>query len=284
MSGDDRGIRTVGFLGLDDDLGLPMATALAEAGYELHVWARGEESLEPLRGTHHVEHVSAADLGAACDLVGLCVADDDAVLHLASDGLLTAMRAGSVLVNHGTGLPRNADRLGRTASEHRVDVLDAPVSGGRPAAEKRRLTTYVGGSEELVARCTPVFRAFSAHVVHAGGPGTGQMIKLLNNALLFANQAANADVVELAVRVGLDPVTLVEGVRLGSGSSAALELLGTVFTPDTIDRAVELSVLDMRMFDDAMRDAGVSARQVSDRGMSGVRRLPDLVRRLDSSR
>ncbi len=108
-----------------------------------------------------------------CDVVGLCVSTDDDVLRLASEELLQVMRRGAVIVNHGTGLPRNAVRLSELAAEHGVDALDAPVSGGRPAAAARTLTTLVGGPDDVVARCTPLFEAFAAHVVRSGDTGPG---------------------------------------------------------------------------------------------------------------
>ena len=72
----------VGWIGLGDQ-GLPMAVAIAEAGYSLHVWARRPASLDALAGAPHVRHGDAKDLAAACDIVGLCVSTDDDVLQIA---------------------------------------------------------------------------------------------------------------------------------------------------------------------------------------------------------
>lgn len=124
----------VGFIGLGDQ-GLPMATAIADAGYPLHVWARRPGSLDALGNVAHVRHDDIKDLAAACDIVALCVSTDDDVLRIVTGGLLDGMRSGSVVVNHGTGTPRNAVRLTETCARAGVDVLDAPVSGGRPAAQ-----------------------------------------------------------------------------------------------------------------------------------------------------
>ena len=147
-------IRRVGFIGLGDQ-GLPMATAIAEAGYELNVWARRQQSVDALGDTPLAQHDTIADLAKVCDVVELCVSKDDDVLRIAGDELLAAMRPGTVLVNHGTGLPRHAHRLSEMAGAHEVAVHDAPVSGGRPAAERRQLTTLVGGPHEVVDRCRP---------------------------------------------------------------------------------------------------------------------------------
>ena len=123
----------VGWIGLGDQ-GLPMGVAIAEAGYSLHVWARRPASLDALAGTSHVRHGDAKDLAAACDIVGLCVSTDDDVLQIVTGGLLDGARPGSVVVNHGTGTPGNAVRLTEACAPFGIDVLDASVSGGRPAA------------------------------------------------------------------------------------------------------------------------------------------------------
>src|SRR3984885_16071242 len=95
---------TVGFIGLGDQ-GAPIARAIAEAGFELHAWARKDRSLDALDGVRYVAHESPAELGAVSDIVGLCLNVDDNVREIMTrGGLLAALKPGSVLVNHGTGL------------------------------------------------------------------------------------------------------------------------------------------------------------------------------------
>jgi 3-hydroxyisobutyrate dehydrogenase-like beta-hydroxyacid dehydrogenase len=269
----------IGFIGLGDQ-GLPMATAIAEAGYELHVWARQPASMDGLGAAPHVPHDTLAGLGAACDQVALCVSTDAVVLGLAAE-LIPALRPGAVLVNHGTGTPQNAARLAELGAAGGVDVLDAPVSGGRPAALERRLTVFTGGPEAAAWRAEPVFRSFAGHVVHLGGTGSGQLAKLFNNALLMMNQAAIADIVDLAEPAGMDIGPLVEALKLGSATSAALTLLNTMVTPDTVDHLSKVEALDMELFDQAMRAAGADAAEATARGLSGARRLTGLIARLN---
>lgn len=274
----------VGFIGLGDQ-GLPMATAIAEAGYPLHVWARRPESLEALGDAAYIGHDTTEDLGAACDVVALCVDSDDANMQIVTGGLLDGLRPGSVVVNHGTGTPQGAVRLTEVCGRAGVDVLDAPVSGGRPAAERRALTTLVGGPEPVAGRCRPVLDSFSARVVYLGGTGSGQTAKLFNNALLIMNQANIADIVELAGRFGMvDPVKLVEALKLGSAASAALSLLNTMVTPDTVGHLSEVEAEDMRIFETAMNDGGVDAGPTTARGLAGANGLPELIGRLNPQR
>jgi 3-hydroxyisobutyrate dehydrogenase-like beta-hydroxyacid dehydrogenase len=273
----------IGFIGLGDQ-GLPMATAIAEAGYSLHVWARHPGSLDALGDAAYVRHDDTKDLAASCDVVGLCVSTDDDVMQVVTGRLLGGLRPGSVVVNHGTGTPRNAVRLTQACARAGVDVLDAPVSGGRPAAQARTLTTMVGGPQPVAERCEPVFRSFSRHVVYLGGTGSGQTAKLFNNALLMMNQASIAEIIELAAGLGMDPATLAEVLKLGSGSSSALTLLNTMVTPANVEHLARVQVLDMELFDTAMTESGLSANSVTARGLAGANGLSALLRRLNSGK
>lgn len=273
----------IGFIGLGDQ-GLPMAIAIAEAGLDLHVWARRAASLDPLGDSPHVAHESVADLAAASDVVAICVGTDDDVLSLVRTGLVASMRPGSIIVNHGTGTPKNAQLIASIAAENGILVLDAPVSGGRQGAEARTLTALVGGPGEAFKRALPVFRSFSEHVIHLGEHGAGQLAKLFNNTLLMLNQANLADVLALGEASDLDPIRLAEVLRLGSGSSTALELLPLRSPTSLNEMAAHLSgveLLDMDIFADAMTDLGVDASETTERAKAGANSLPAVVHTLN---
>ncbi|MBL0885937.1 NAD(P)-dependent oxidoreductase [Myceligenerans indicum] len=266
----------VGWIGLGDQ-GAPMARAIAEAGYELHVWARRPSSLEELRGVPFTVHDTPAALGAACEIVGLCLNVDDNVREVLTDGgLLGALRAGAVLVNHGTGLPAFARELAALAEPHEVAVLDAPVSGGRAGAVAKQLTTIVGGDRAALTRCTPVFESFSAKISHMGGAGAGQMAKLLNNALLMANQESLREIVRVASDLGIEVAPLMDLLRSGTGSSRALESLGHAITPGNAEHLREMQLVDMEIFADAVAELGESVRPFTERAVDGARALPEL--------
>ena len=98
----------VGFIGLGDQ-DTPIAQAITDGGYPLHAWARRPESLQALDGFPHTAHATVAELAAASDVIALCLREDsDNVQVAVAGGLLEHMRRGTVLVNHGTGLPQAA--------------------------------------------------------------------------------------------------------------------------------------------------------------------------------
>jgi 3-hydroxyisobutyrate dehydrogenase-like beta-hydroxyacid dehydrogenase len=101
-------------------------------------------------------------------------------------------------------------------------VVDAPVSGGQPAAAAGRLLVMVGGEGEAVERCRPVFASYGDPVVHLGPLGAGQVTKLLNNTLFTAHLAVAASLLELGGDLNVDTARLAQVLGHGSAASFAL--------------------------------------------------------------
>jgi 3-hydroxyisobutyrate dehydrogenase-like beta-hydroxyacid dehydrogenase len=269
----------IGFIGLGDQ-GAPMATAIAEAGFPLHVWARRQASVAAVADVAHTAHATVAELGAAVDVVAFCVSDDQDVLGLLSGGLLEAMSAGSIVVNHGTGVPSAAVRMAELCAAHSIGFLDAPVSGARAGAVSRTLTTMIGGPTDLATRCVPVFDSFSAHVHHLGGVGSGQLAKLFNNTLMMMNQANIEEVLSVATSLELDLPALVAVLKNGSAGSFALSALGEAITAENVEHLRQVELLDMDLFAAAMTERLANADQVTARAVAGAQGLVELMRSL----
>ncbi|WP_262028051.1 NAD(P)-dependent oxidoreductase [Microvirga sp. Mcv34] len=274
----------IGFIGLGDQGG-PMARAIGESGLKLHVWARRTRSLEAVAGVPHTVHASIKALAEACDIIGLCLRDDrDLWDILDRQGLLKALEPGTIVINHGTGDPDENRRIASYLDEVHVTFLDAPVSGGRPGAVARALTTFVGGDAAAFEQCQPVFGTFSTQAVHMGRSGSGQVAKLLNNALTMTNLKNAVDVFGFADKLGLNISSLFDAVSASSGSSAVLRALGTAITPGIAPHLQELMRKDIEHFADAMSSRGLDASEVVERGLGGANGLLDLVQRVTASR
>jgi 3-hydroxyisobutyrate dehydrogenase len=219
----------VGFIGLGSQGG-PMARRIVEGGYPTTLWARRAATLEPFADTAAKVAGTPAELAAVSDLICLCVVGDADVDQITggTHGVLAAMKPGSVLAVHSTVHPDTCRRLAEDAEPRGVSVIDAPVSGGGPAAEQGRLLVMVGGHADAVARCRPVFETYADPVVHLGALGSGQTTKLLNNLLFTAHLATAATTLSLAGALGVDPDRLSEVVSRSSGNSFALNALGGV--------------------------------------------------------
>ena len=216
----------IGFIGLGSQGG-PMARRIIEAGYPTTLWARRPETLEPFADTAAKVAESPAELGAVSDLVCLCVVGDIDIDEITggAHGLLAGLKPGSVIAVHSTVHPETCKELANKAGAQGISVIDAPVSGGGPAAADGRLLVMVGGDADVVERCRPVFETYADPVVHLGELGSGQTTKLLNNLLVTANLATAATALSLAQALGVSPDRLTEVVSRSSGNSFALNVL-----------------------------------------------------------
>ncbi|GAB2658886.1 NAD(P)-dependent oxidoreductase [Nocardia goodfellowii] len=213
----------VGFIGLGIQGG-PMARRIAEAGHPTTLWARRPAALEPFRDSGAAFAGSPAELAAASDLVCLCVVSDADVREILTrpDGVLAGLRPGGVIAVHSTVHPDTCIELAETARAQGISLLDAPVSGGGPAAAAGALLVMVGGNEAVLRRCRRVFDSYARLVVHLGDVGAGQVTKIINNLLFTANLATAVSTLRLGESLGLEPNRLGELISQGTANSFAL--------------------------------------------------------------
>jgi 3-hydroxyisobutyrate dehydrogenase len=228
----------VGFIGLGSQ-GAPMARRIVHSGYETTLWARRPEARVPFADTAAKFAESAAELGAASDLVCICVGSDADVLDVVTgeDGVLAGMKPGGIIAVHSTVHPDTCRELGETAATRGISVVDAPVSGGGIAATEGRLLVMVGGSDEDFERVRPVFSMYANPVVHLGPLGSGQITKLLNNLLFTANLATAANTLALGQSLGVDPNRLGDVISHGTANSFALSRI--VSAGGTLERIAQ---------------------------------------------
>jgi 3-hydroxyisobutyrate dehydrogenase-like beta-hydroxyacid dehydrogenase len=225
----------VGFIGLGSQ-GAPMARRIIEAGIPTTLWARRAASLEPFAGTPASVAASPAALAAASDLVCVCVAADTDVTDVVAgpQGILSGLRDGGVVAVHSTVHPQTCRSLAAQAKATGATVVDAPVSGGGPAAAEGRLLVMVGGDPAAVEFCRPVFATYADPIVYLGPVGAGQLTKLLNNVLFTANLATVASTLALGGALGVDPGRLAEVISHGTANSFALSRIADA--GGTLDR------------------------------------------------
>jgi 3-hydroxyisobutyrate dehydrogenase-like beta-hydroxyacid dehydrogenase len=210
-------------------------------------------------------------LAVMVDVLCLCLRDDEDIWNLIRQHrLIEALRSGSIVVNHGTGDPTENEHIGAFLAESGIKYLDAPVSGGRPGAVARTLTTLVGGDANDVARCLGVFETFSRKVAHMGTWGAGSLTKLLNNAMTMTNLKNAVDVFGLAKNLGIDIRRLYDVITVSSGSSAVLQSVGSQINSKAAVHIQGLMRKDIEHFADAMCARGLDPSAVRDRGLGGA--------------
>jgi 3-hydroxyisobutyrate dehydrogenase-like beta-hydroxyacid dehydrogenase len=220
---EETNVMRVGFIGLGSQ-GAPMARRIVEGGYELTLWARRPESLAPFSDTAAKVAESPAELAAVSDLVCLCVVGDDDVRQVlgGDSGVLAGLAPGGVIAIHSTVHPDTCREIAELCGAKGVSVIDAPVSGGGPAAADGTLLVMVGGDEGVVARCRPVFETYADSVIHLGPLGAGQVTKILNNLLFSANLGSAISTLELGESLGVPRDRLCEVLARGSATSKAV--------------------------------------------------------------
>jgi 3-hydroxyisobutyrate dehydrogenase len=240
---------TVGFVGIGD-MGSAIVERILGAGFAMSLWARRQSSLEPFRESTAALAASPAKVAASSELVGVCVTCDSDVEEVLTgdDGILAGIRPGGIIAVHSTVSPFTCQRLAAAAAERGAELVDAPVSGGRPAAVAGELLVMVGGSDPAFTRCLPVFRTFGSTVEHLGPVGSAQLAKLVNNTLLSGTMALADEALELGRRLEIDETKLGRVLQHGTARSFALDVtLHHRSSPVGSDQASKLLSKDVRL-------------------------------------
>jgi 3-hydroxyisobutyrate dehydrogenase-like beta-hydroxyacid dehydrogenase len=220
----------VGFIGLGNQ-GAPIAERMRAGGAELTVWARRAAATDPFREAGAHVAATPAELAAACEVIGVCVVGDADVREVlvgdGETGLLAGVRPGAVIAIHATVAPETVIELEVLARDRGAHLLDAPVSGGPAGAKAGTMTVMVGGSAEALAIARPAFELFAETIPHLGPVGSGQVLKLLNNNLAYANAAMAVSALRIAGSLGIDVDRAAEIIRVSSGASRGLDIVST---------------------------------------------------------
>jgi 3-hydroxyisobutyrate dehydrogenase-like beta-hydroxyacid dehydrogenase len=216
----------VGFLGLGI-MGSRMAANVARAGFELSVWTHTPGKAERWAVEHGASALATpAEVAEHSDTVVSMVVDGAQVssVLLGEGGVIEGAHPGLLCVDMSTIGPRDTLRIATALRERDVAMLDAPVTGSSPRAEAGTLTIMAGGDPACYERARPLLEAMGSLVVHVGGLGQGQMLKLINNSLGAANAAALTEALLLADATGVDLDAFVAVTSAGSGASAQLQM------------------------------------------------------------
>ena len=145
-------------------------------------------------------------------------------LYLGDKGLLTAIAAGTLVIDCSTIAPASSRKVSEAAAAKNIPMIDAPVSGGVGGAVGGTLTFIVGGESEAFDQAKPLLEDMGKNIFHAGAPGAGQVAKICNNMLLSVLMTGTAEALQLGVDNGMDPSVLSEIMRTSSGGNWALEV------------------------------------------------------------
>jgi 3-hydroxyisobutyrate dehydrogenase-like beta-hydroxyacid dehydrogenase len=214
----------IGFVGLGV-MGGAMCrnVALKHSGAVL-AFDSNSAAFEALEGTQARRVASLSEIAAEADVVFLSLPGGPAVeqVCLGTHGLTSGARRPQVIVDLSTTTVAAARSVAERLAALGVAFVDAPVARTREAAQRGELSIMVGSDAALFARIEPLLRYMGSDVTHCGATGCGQVVKLINNALVFENTLALAEMMVLGERSGVAPATLLDAVSKGSGDSFAL--------------------------------------------------------------
>ncbi|KMW57680.1 2-hydroxy-3-oxopropionate reductase [Candidatus Rhodobacter oscarellae] len=209
-------------------MGLPMALRLLAAGYEVIVWNRSTEKCGPAVDAGARLATNPAEVAAQSDLLLMCLTNAKAVeaVLFGPSGVASAEHVPEVLIDFSSIHPETTKALAeRLASETGTAWLDAPVSGGTPAAKAGTLTIMVGGRLADFDQVQPVLKHLAQNVTHMGPTGTGQMTKLVNQVISGCTMVLVAEAVNLAEEAGVDATRLAQALGGGFADSKPFQLL-----------------------------------------------------------
>ncbi len=210
----------IGFIGLGA-MGLPMAGHLVTAGHEVTVASRSRGPIDAALSQGASDGGSPRGVAEASEVIVLCVPNSPEVVEVV-DAMVPVLGPGKTVVDCSTIDPEVERAQHERVGAARARYLDAPLSGGTAGAHKGTLTLMVGGDADVLADTMPALEPFSGLVVHVGGPGMGQVVKLCNQVIYAAQMTATAEATAMAVKSGVDMEKLYEVLTHATGDCVAV--------------------------------------------------------------
>ena len=206
------------FIGVGN-MGGGMAANLARVGHEIRAFDLNEDAVARAVGHGATAATSARAAAAGADAIITMLPAGSHVAAAYDEALFAAASPHAILIDCSTIDVATARRVGETAAQKRLLMVDAPVSGGTAAADAGTLTFMVGGPAAAFDAARPILEKMGKAVIHAGGAGMGQAAKICNNMILGATMVATAEAFVLAEKLGLDAQTFFDISSKASGQS-----------------------------------------------------------------
>lgn len=227
----------VAFLGLGV-MGYPMAGHLKRAGHDVVVYNRSTARAEQWVKEHGGQMQATPKLAAqSADLVFSCVGNDDDLrsVVLGENGAFAGMIPGSIYVDHTTASAHVARELHAIAAQQGVGFVDAPVSGGQAGAQHGKLTVMCGGEPAHFESVQPVCMAYAQAVTRLGGPGAGQLCKMVNQICIGGLLQSLSEAIAFGQRAGLDVEAVLKVIGKGAAQSWQMDNRGSTMNEGRFD-------------------------------------------------
>jgi len=212
----------VAFLGLGV-MGYPMAGHLVKkGGHDVTVYNRTAAKAQQWAKEYGGKHApTPREAAKDCELVMMCVGNDDDVRSVVygDNGVLAGTKKGAILVDHTTASATVAREVHGKAKEKGIGFIDAPVSGGQAGAVNGQLGIMCGGEQTVFDRAKPVLDIYAKMCALIGGPGAGQLTKMVNQLCIAGIAQSLAEGLAFAKRNNLDLEKVVSVISKGAAQT-----------------------------------------------------------------
>jgi len=210
----------IGFIGAGT-IGGPIALKLLERQHPMMAFDIDSNALVALTEKGAQVAATVADLGRACSIVFLSLPGPPQIeqVVLGDDGLIEHLHAPATIIDLSTNSVSLNREIALAAETKGIRYLDAPVSGGKVAAQKGTLSVMVGGDEAAFNEVRPLIESFGEHIFHMGGSGSGTLTKLINNQIFLCASVLIQEGFVMGAKAGMDPSALLEVLKESSAGS-----------------------------------------------------------------
>ncbi len=226
-------------------MGQPMARNLLRAGHSLTVWNRTVARAQALEAQGARRAATPAAAAAGAEVVFTCVSDPPALQEVlwGPQGVLSGLRAGTVLVDCSTVSPDLARSVAEACAARGAEFLEAPVTGGTWGAERGELTFLLAGNEQAIARVQPLLDALGRQFFHCGPHGAAQTVKLALNLLYALEVEGLAEALALVRAAGLPDERLLAPLAVSMGRSPLLDVKAPLMARDDFPPSFPLRLM-----------------------------------------
>tara|TARA_A100001234_G_scaffold140964_1_gene123776 strand:+ start:112 stop:978 length:867 start_codon:yes stop_codon:yes gene_type:complete len=230
-------MKKITFIGLGV-MGFPMAGHLSKQGYEVSVYNRSKEKSKLWTEKYNGKYfTSVKEAVTNSDIVFSCVGNDTDLrdITLGEDKAFSAMKPDSVFVDHTTTSSDIASELYKKAKQYEIHFLDAPVSGGEVGAVKGELTVMIGGEKPIFDRVNSAITAYAKNITLVGGPGKGQVAKMINQICIAGLIQALSEAISFSEKSGMDTKKVLQAISQGAAGSWQLSNRGETMVDRKFD-------------------------------------------------
>ncbi|HEY8344152.1 MAG TPA: 2-hydroxy-3-oxopropionate reductase [Bacillota bacterium] len=212
----------IGLIGLGI-MGKPMAKNMLKAGCDLTVNDLNRAAVEEVVQAG-AKAASNEEIGRTCDVVMTMLPNSPQVksVMLGENGVAKYMREGTTFIDMSSISPIAAKEIAAELAKRKIEMLDAPVSGGEPKAIDGTLAFMVGGKQEVFDKFKPLLETMGSSVVRCGEVGAGNTTKLANQIIVALNIAAVGEAFMLAKKAGVDPELVFNAIKGGLAGSTVM--------------------------------------------------------------